>query len=114
MSKGSNGLSEFDSHHYHLKFNNMIDNCMRNTFGVLTNRCSIDDVLDQYEGKDAMFYGNPLDITDEEIKDIINYFENTEEYEYCAELKELLTAKNYADLDMLLHKLAEENGVTLQ
>ena len=92
----------------------MIDNTMRNTFGVLTNRCSISDILDQYEGEDAMFYGNPLSITDEEIKDMIKYFENTEEYEYCAELKELLTAKNFADLDMLLDKLAEENGVTLQ
>jgi len=92
----------------------MIDNTMRNTFGVLTNRCSIGDILDQYEGEDAMFYGNPLSITDEEIKDMIQYFENTEEYEYCAELKELLIAKNHADLDMLLDKLAEENGVTLQ
>ena len=92
----------------------MIDNTMRNTFGVLTNRCSIDDILDQYEGKDAMFYGNPLNITNEEIEDIIKYFENTEEYEYCAELKELLNAKNFADLDIFLDKLAEENGVTLQ
>ena len=92
----------------------MIDNTMRNTFGVLTNRCTIDDILDNHTGKDAMFYGNPLSITDEEIEDIIKYFENTEEYEYCAELKELLTAKNFADLDMFLDKLAEENGVTLQ
>jgi len=92
----------------------MIDNTMRNTFAVLTNRCSIEDILTQYTGEDAMFYGNPLNITDEEIEDIINYFENTEEYEYCAQLKELLDAKNYADLDMFLDKLAEENGVTLQ
>ena len=91
----------------------MIEICMRNTFGVITNRCTMDDILDQYEGKDAMFYGNPLDITDEDIKEMIEYFENTEEYEYCAELKELLTAKNFADLDMFLDKLAEENGVTL-
>ena len=91
----------------------MIEICMRNTFGVITNRCTMDDILDQYDGKDAMFYGNPLDITDEDIKEMIEYFENTEEYEYCAELKELLTAKNFADLDMFLDKLAEENGVTL-
>ena len=91
----------------------MIDNTMRNTFGVLTNRCSIDDILDQYEGKDAMFYGNPLDITDEEIEDIIKYFENTEEYEYCAELKELLTAKNFAEMDIFLDKLVKKNGVTM-
>jgi len=92
----------------------MIDNTMRNTFAVLTNRCSIEDILTQYTGEDAMFYGNPLNITDEEIEDIIKYFENTEEYEYCAQLKELLDAKNYADLDMFLDKLAKENGVTLQ
>ena len=91
----------------------MIEICMRNTFGVITNRCTMDDILDQYDGKDAMFYGNPLDITDEDIKEMIEYFENTEEYEYCKELKELLTAKNFADLDMFLDKLAEENGVTM-
>jgi hypothetical protein len=87
--------------------------CMRNTFGVITNRCTMDDILDQYEGKDAMFYGNPLDITDEDIKEMIEYFENTEEYEYCSELKELLTAKNFAEMDIFLDKLAKENGVTL-
>ena len=91
----------------------MIDNCMRNTFGVLTNRCDIEEVLSQYKGEDAMFYGNPLDISSDELKDMIEYFENTEEYEYFAELKELLTDKNFADLDMFLDKLAEENGVTL-
>ena len=60
-----------------------------------------------------MFYGNPLDITDEDIKEMIEYFENTEEYEYCSELKELLTAKNFAEMDIFLDKLAKENGVTL-
>ena len=91
----------------------MIDNIMRNTYGVLTNRCSVEDILDQYKGKDAMFYGNPLDITDEDIKEMIEYFENTEEYEYCTELKELLTAKNFAEMDIFLDKLAKENGITL-
>ena len=90
----------------------MMDNCMRNTFGVITNRCTMDDILDQYDGKDAMFYGNPLDITDEDIEEMIEFFENTEEYEYCAELKELLTAKNIAEMDMFLDKLVEKNGIT--
>ena len=91
----------------------MIEICMRNTFGVITNRCTMDDVLDQYKGEDAMFYGNPVDITDEDIKEMIEYFENTEEYEYCKELKELLTAKNFAEMDMFLDKLVEKNGVTM-
>ena len=95
----------------------MMDNCMRNTFGVITNRCTIEEILGDYSPKDGqvpvMFYGNPLDITTEELQDILKYFESTEEYEYCAELKELITAKNFADLDIFLDKLAEENGVTL-
>ena len=89
-----------------------IDNLMRNSFGVLTNRCSIEDVLSQYEGKDAMFYGNPLDLQTDELKDMLEYFENTEEYEYCGELKELIEAKNYADMDMFLDNLVARNGYT--
>ena len=92
----------------------MIDNCMRNTFGVITHRISIDEVLEMYKEKDAMFYGDPLNPSIEELQDILNYFENTEEYEYCSELKELIDAKNYADMDIFLDNLAQENGVTLQ
>jgi hypothetical protein len=90
-----------------------IDNMMRNSFGVLTNRCSIDDILENYSGTDAMFYGNPLDFRTEELQEMLEYFENTEEYEYCGELKELIEAKNYADMDMFLDKLAKTNGKTL-
>ena len=91
----------------------IMDNCMRNTFGVITHRISIDEVLEMYKEKDAMFYGDPLNPSAEELQDILNYFENTEEYEYCAELKELITAKNYAEMDIFLDKLAQENGITL-
>ena len=86
---------------------------MNNTYGVLTNRVSVEDILEMYTGEDAMFYGNPLNITDEEIKDLIEYFENTEEYEYCGELLELLKAKEFADFDMFLDNLAKKNGVTI-
>ena len=90
-----------------------MDNLMRNSFGVLTNRCSIEDILTQYSGTDAMFYGNPLDFRTEELQEMLEYFENTEEYEYCGELKELIDAKNVADFDMFLDKLAKTNGKTL-
>ena len=63
-----------------------IDNIMRNTFAVVTNRCEVDDILELYTGEDAMFYGNPLDMTVEDIDEVINYFENTEEYENCMQL----------------------------
>ena len=86
---------------------------MRNTFGVITHRMSIDEVFEMYKGEDAMFYGDPLNISTEELQDILNYFENTEEYEYCSELKELIDAKNVADFDMFLDNLAKTNGKTL-
>ena len=92
----------------------IIDNCMRNTFGVITHRTSVDEVLEMYKGKDAMFYGDPFNISTEELEDILNYFENTEEYEYCGELKELIDAKNYADMDMFLDNITSKNGITLQ
>ena len=90
-----------------------VDSLMRNSFAVLTLRCEVDDILEMYNGVDAMFYGNPLDIRDEEIKDMIEYFENTEEYEYCGELTAVLEAKNCAEMDMFLDDLASKNGITI-
>ena len=63
-----------------------MDNIMRNTFAVVTNRCEVEDVLEMYTGEDAMFYGNPLDMQIEDIDEVISYFENTEEYEKCQQL----------------------------
>ena len=63
-----------------------IETIMNNTYGVLTNRCSVEDILDQYEGADAMFYGNPYDIECADIDEVINFYENTEEYEKCSKL----------------------------
>ena len=54
---------------------------MSNTYGVLTNKCSVEDILNQYEGEDAMFYGNPYDIECTDIDEVINFYENTEEYD---------------------------------
>ena len=88
----------------------MIDNIMRNTYGVLTNRCSVEDILEMYKGKDAMFYGNPYEITTEDVDEVISYFENTEEYEKCSEL---VKYKNDLDIDLFLEKLANINGVTM-
>ena len=86
-----------------------IDSLMRNSFGVLTGRCSVDDILEMYEGMDAMFYGNPLDLRAEELQEMLEYFENTEEYEKCSELVE---AKKFIEFDKFLHKLGVINGVT--
>ena len=76
-----------------------IERIMGNTYKVLTNRCSVEDILDQYEGVDAMFYGNPYDIECADIDEVINFYENTEEYEKCAEL---LQVKNNIQIEDLL------------
>ena len=79
-----------------------IEIIMNNTYGVLTNRCSVEDILDQYEGTDAMFYGNPYNITTEDIDEVISFYENTEEYEKCSEL---LSVKNDSITEKLTNKL---------
>ena len=82
-----------------------IEVIMSNTYGVLTNRVSVEEILEQYvDGKletlgDAMFYGNPYEMTYEDIDEVINFYENTEEYEKCAEL---LQVKNDMQVEDLL------------
>ena len=82
-----------------------IDIIMRNTFAVVTNRCEIDDILELYKGEDAMFYGNPLDMTVEDIDEVIKYFENTEEYENC---QQLLYVKNDKVAEIITKKLMRD------
>ena len=88
----------------------MIEECMRNTYEVLTNKQSIEDILSD-EPK-SMFYGNPFEVKDGDINDMIEFFENTEEYEKCGELLELLKAKETAEFDMFLENLRIKNGTT--
>ncbi len=84
---------------------------MNNTYGVLTNRISVEEILEQYiDGKldtlsDAMFYGDPSEMTTEDIDEVINFFENTEEYEKCSEL---LCIKNDKIAEKLTKKLMRD------
>ena len=86
----------------------MIEECIRNTFDVITQRQTIEEIIEQEPT--SMFYGNPLKITLGDIDEIIEFFENTEEYEKC---KELTDYKNLLDLDMLLERLRVKNGITI-
>ena len=88
----------------------MIDKCMNNSYKVMTLKSTVEDILEK--DNKAMFYGNPLDYTTEDIDEVIDYFENTEEYEKCGELLEEKYAKEHADFDIFIHKLAENNGIT--
>ena len=88
-----------------------MEECIRNTYEVLTMKQSIEDIL-EYDEK-AIFFGNPFESSDEDIKEMIKFFENTEEYEKCSELLELLKAKELAEFDMFLDDLASKNGITI-
>ena len=88
----------------------MIDKCMNNSYKVMTFKSTIEDILEK--DNKAMFYGDPFEYTTEDIDEVIEYFENTEEYEKCGELLELLKAKETADFDMFLENLRIKNGTT--
>ena len=88
----------------------MIDKCMNNSYRVMTLKSTVDEILSK--NKKAMFYGDPFDYTTEDIDEVIEYFEMTEEYEKCDELLNEKKAKEHAEFDIFLHKLAESNGVT--
>ena len=85
----------------------MIEECIRNTYEVLTEKQRIEDILE--DEPTSMFYGNPFKITLEDIDEMINFFENTEEYEKCDELNDY---RNLRDLDIFLENLRIKNGQT--
>ena len=82
---------------------------MNNTYGVLTNRVSVEDILEMHTGEDAMFYGNPYKMTLDDVDEVIQYFEDIEEYEICSEL---VDCRNSLDLDLFLEGLRIKNGQT--
>ena len=81
----------------------MIEECMRNTYAVLTNKCIIEDILE--DEPTSMFYGNPLNVKVEDIDEVISFFENTEEYEKCMEL---VYVKNDIIAEVLTKKLIKD------
>ena len=83
----------------------MIEECIRNTYEVLTEKQRIEDILK--DEPTSMFFGNPFKITTEDIDEMIEFFENTEEYEKCSELSD---CRNTLDLDVFLENLRIKNG----
>ena len=81
----------------------MIAECIRNTYDVLTNMQSIEEILEQEPT--SMFYGNPLNITFETIDEMIKFFEDTEEYEKCMKL---VYVKNDLTYEYLTNKLIKD------
>ena len=64
---------------------------------------SIDEILENDEK--AIFFGNPFELTNEDINEMIKFFEDTQEYEKCDELKLLIEVRACAELDMILEDL---------
>ncbi len=81
---------------------------MQNSYLVITKKKTVLEILENDET--SMFYGNPFEITVQDINEIIEFFENTEEYEKCAEL---VKAKKSLEFDEFLHALGVNNGVTM-
>ena len=81
----------------------MIEECIRNTYDVLTNMQSIEEILEQEPT--SMFYGNPLNITFETIDEMIKFFEDTEEYEKCMKL---VYVKNDLTYEYLTNNLIKD------
>ena len=82
----------------------MIEECIRNTYEVLTEKQRIEDILE--DEPTSMFYGNPFKITIEDIDEMIEFFENTEEYEKCMEL---VYVKNDIIAKYLTNKLIKDS-----
>tara|TARA_R100000479_G_C6292634_1_gene167193 strand:+ start:29 stop:319 length:291 start_codon:yes stop_codon:yes gene_type:complete len=89
-----------------------IDNCMNNSYTILTGRKSLSEIL--CEDNSSYFLWNVLDresveesIFIEIIDLLIEYFEDTEEYEKCAELLKL----KKTDEDKHRRKIREINTV---
>jgi|TARA_R100001594_G_scaffold14633_1_gene31139 hypothetical protein len=87
----------------------MIEKCMRNTYEVLINKKDMEDFLEK-ETNNVVFYGYPPGMTLEDIDEMIEFFEETEEYEKCGDL---VKYRNLRDLDIFLEDLRIKNGFTL-
>ena len=85
----------------------MVEKCMRNTYEVLINKKDMENFLEK-EPK-IVFYGYPPGKELEDIDEMIEFFESTEEYEKCGELVEY---RNLRDLDIFLEELRIKNGIT--
>ena len=81
----------------------MIDECMINSYQVMTLKSTVDEILNN--NNKAMFYGDPFDYTTKDIDEVIEYFENTEEYEKCMQL---VYVKNDIITDGLTKKLIRD------
>tara|TARA_Y100001970_G_C13827656_1_gene648110 strand:+ start:171 stop:494 length:324 start_codon:yes stop_codon:yes gene_type:complete len=92
-----NDLSESEKYHVEQM---MIDRAYENSYKLITKKTTFEDLMDArsvYESKDKsiefrsiLIYDPSEGWDDLHLEDMIDYFEETEEYEKCAELKKIL------------------------
>jgi|TARA_R110000765_G_scaffold398858_1_gene493341 hypothetical protein len=74
----------------------MIDRAFDNSYLVLTNKASMEDLLEEKSkfGMKGIMMFNPGEEPDEDLfDDVIYYYEDLEEYERCAELLKIKNKK---------------------
>ena len=86
-------LSEEEKYHYEQM---IIEKAFENSYKVLTNKTTFEDLMAKKEkyGLRAILIYDPSEDPDEFVfDDAIDYFEELEEYEKCAELLKLKNKK---------------------
>jgi len=93
-------LSHFNEEEkYHIE-QMMIDRAYENSYKLITKKSTFEDLMEAksvYDSKDKsiefrsiLIYDPSEGWDDIHLEDLIDYFEETEEYEKCAELKKIL------------------------
>ena len=71
----------------------MIEKAFENSFKVVTKRTTFEELMDvktKFGQRAILIYDPGEGYDDLVLEDMIDYFEGTEEYEKCAELKKIL------------------------
>jgi len=66
----------------------MLDEANRNSYAILTGKRKMDDVDDNF-----MLVHNPFSTDTTDLSGIMNYFIQTEEYEKCAKIRDIIEAR---------------------
>ena len=67
----------------------MLDEANRNSYAILTGSLSMDSIGEE----EFMLVHNPFSPEKEDLTGIMNYFIQTEEYEKCAVIRDLIEAR---------------------
>ena len=65
--------------------NEFIEIGINNSYLIMTGKSSIEELIES-KSESIIFFTSPENYTSEDIDEMIEYFEDTEEYEKCMEL----------------------------